>query len=222
MTQADASEASPTPLPVVTIDLPPHLESIVAISRRPLVALAPGGAKNILRDQPLKRWPLSAYVELARMLTALHWRVLIVGADSDAWIKEGFAELDTVDLVGQTSVTDLVAVFGNCDGVVTHDSGPMHLAALARAPLVALFGPTDPAVFAPRQLNVKVLRGGEGLPCCPCYDGREYADCHDNRCMKQISVAQVFAALKDIIASSLPPRRIKDVICHEVRSEQPR
>jgi heptosyltransferase-3 len=45
-----------------------------------------------------------------------------------------------------------------------HDSGITHLAAAARAdlPIVALFGPTDPAIWAPPRVGVHVLRGAQG------------------------------------------------------------
>jgi heptosyltransferase III len=43
-----------------------------------------------------------------------------------------------------------------------NDSGVTHLAAAAGAPVVALFGPTDPAVWGPRGRKVTVLRAGDG------------------------------------------------------------
>ncbi|MGH7838029.1 MAG: glycosyltransferase family 9 protein, partial [Candidatus Binataceae bacterium] len=106
---------------------------------------------------------------------------------------------NVLDLVGQTSLLDLLAIYGVSDGVITHDSGPLHLAILARAPTVALFGPTLPNHFVPKGMPVTVLWGGDDLACRPCFDGKAYAPCRDNRCIKQISVAQVVAALEKLV-----------------------
>jgi heptosyltransferase-2 len=184
----------------LTVSVPTSLERTIVGIESPLIALAPGGAKNILRDQPLKRWPLESYVQLAKILVARGHSVLVVGAASDAWVKDAFTKLGIVDLVGQTTVIDLVGLFGKCDLVVTHDSGPMHLAALAGVPIVALFGPTDPASFAPRAKNVRVIRASVELACRPCYDGSEYAKCSENVCMRLISVTEVLTAVDDLLA----------------------
>jgi hypothetical protein len=39
---------------------------------------------------------------------------------------------------------------------------------------------------------------GAALPCAPCYDGRDFAACDDNRCMQAISVDDAFVMLKDV------------------------
>jgi ADP-heptose:LPS heptosyltransferase len=199
ITGADGPDTKPAGLPTLRLPLSQSLQAALRATRAPLLALAPGGARNALRDQPLKRWPLQSYVELSKRAVELGWSVVITGALSDKWISSAFRELSVVDLIGRTSIVDLVAVYNRCNAILTHDSGPMHLAALAGAPLVALFGPTDPAWFAPRGNYTKVLWGGSDLVCRPCYNGRSYARCVDNRCMQNISVEMVVEALKKLM-----------------------
>src|SRR5262249_23063517 len=103
------------------------------------------------------------------------------------------------DLVGKTSLAELLAIYGVSNAVITHDSGPLHLASLSGAPTVALFGPTVPLEKVRPAKHVRVLWGGEDLPCRPCYDGKRYASCADNQCLKQISVAQVITALQQLL-----------------------
>ena len=199
ITGTDGPASKHARLPVVELPLCRSLDTALRGIQLPLIALAPGGAKNVLRDQPLKRWPLSLYVELASRARALGWGVVITGTASEEWVCAPFRELAALDLVGKTSLVDLVAVYNRCSAVVTHDSGPMHLAALAGTPLVALFGPTDPAWFAARRNNVRVLWGGSELACRPCYDGRDYARCPDNLCMRSITVEAVVDALSELV-----------------------
>lgn len=69
----------------------------------------------------------------------------------------------------------------------------MHLAIASGAKVLALFGPTIPSEKVPVDEKVRVLWGGEHLDCRPCYDGRNYADCDDNQCLKSITVERVLS-----------------------------
>jgi heptosyltransferase-2 len=120
----------------------------------------------------------------------------LTGSSSDEWVSKAFQNSGAIDLIGKTSVMDLVALYGQCRLLISHDSGPLHLAALTGTPVLALFGPTNPFEKVSGAEN-QVLWGGETLACRPCYDGRNYADCQDNQCLKSIDIEKVFlAALK--------------------------
>jgi heptosyltransferase I len=76
---------------------------------------------------------------------------------------------------------------------VTVDSGPMHIAGAVGTPVVALFGPTDPARTGPVG-PATVLR--QPLDCSPCLSRRcRIADRH--RCMREIRPAAVVEAVRD-------------------------
>jgi heptosyltransferase II len=184
-------------------ELKPKLrEPLAALSGgRNLIALAPGGAQNFLENVFLRRWPVNFYGQLARELMQHGFTVALVGSASDAWVRPEFEGTEVLDLIGKTSLPDLVAFYQRCLAVVTHDSGSLHLAMLARTPTVALFGPTAPSEKIPKTEALRVIWGGESLACRPCYDGKTYAACTDNQCMKQISVARVIAALEELIGN---------------------
>lgn len=156
------------------------------------VILLPGGAKNLLADDFCRRWPIENYVELANLLIANGWQVILCGAKGDQWVTEHFKDLPIVNWIGKTTLCDMVAVFNHADVVVTHDSGPMHLAGAADCRLLALFGPTNPIEKVPRRRGIKYLWRGEHMSCCPCYDGKTYIGCQDNICLKSMTVQEVF------------------------------
>lgn len=199
ITRKEGPAGDHAPLPVMPLPLPESLRARLDSLPAGRVALAPGGARNVLRDTPLKRWPLPAYADLARRLTGRGLAVVLTGSDSDRWVLDAFRDIETLDLIGETSVLELAAVFAACTAVVTHDSGPMHLARLARAPLVALFGPTSPGEFAPTDSRTVILWGGARLACRPCYDGKRFADCRDNLCMQDLSPARVEAEVVNLV-----------------------
>ena len=132
----------------------------------------PGGAKNVLRESALKRWPVQHYVAVARALLADGLDVALVGNSDDEWVRPHFAGMGVTDLMGGASLPETLDLFANSDLVIAHDTGPMHLARLVGARLIALFGPTSPSNFVLPDDATTVLWGGEHLACRPCYDGK--------------------------------------------------
>jgi heptosyltransferase-2 len=168
-------------------------------SGRPRVVIVPGGAKNVLRESALKRWPVDQYAALARGLFDDGYEVTLVGNAGDDWVRPHFSTVPVTNLIGRTSIPETLALFAGSDLVIAHDTGPMHLARLVGARLIALFGPTPPTSFVAPDETTTVLWGGEHLACRPCYDGREFADCADNECMSSISVDVVLRTARTIL-----------------------
>jgi heptosyltransferase II len=177
------------------------LPSLPPTSARARIAIVPGGAKNILRDDSLRRWPLENYAALAQSLLTNGCEVVLTGALDDAWTLPAFDSLlashprALLNYIGRTSLPELLALYDSCDAVITHDTGSMHVAGISRAALLAIFGPTDPTWFLPRRPNSKALWGGAHLACRPCYDGRDFADCTYNGCVRDITPAHVLREL---------------------------
>jgi heptosyltransferase-2 len=167
---------------------------------RPRVSIVAGGARNALRDDPLRRWPVEGYAEVASGLVGDGFEVVLLGSRSDDWVRPAFAGIDVVDRIGALSLRETLEALRDSDLVVTHDTGPMHLARLVRAPLLALFGPTIPAQVLSIDHTVTVLWGGAHLACRPCFDGRNFARCASNLCLKSVTSADVLAAARRVLA----------------------
>jgi heptosyltransferase I len=107
-----------------------------------------------------------------------------------------------LNLCGQADVLDLAAVLEQLSVFVTGDTGPMHLAAAVGTPVVALFGPSVPARYAPRTAASRIVR--IDLPCSPCNRIRlPPTRCrgHVPDCLDGISVDHVMAATRGLLAS---------------------
>lgn len=125
--------------------------------------------------------------------------VVISGAPSDQWIEPYFENLPVINLVGKTTLDGLLYLFSKSDVVVTHDSGPMHLAGMTDCKMVALFGPTNPDEKVPRREGVQYIWEKDKYSCCPCYDGKTYAPCKDNVCLRNINPNTVMFRIKDML-----------------------
>lgn len=164
------------------------------------VVLIPAGAKNLMRDDALRRWPMENYISLASSLLQRGFEVLLAGGPQDTWAVPRFAGLAVIDQTGKLTLPEMVALLDDSDVVVTHDTGPLHMAGITGAGLIGIFGPTNPRGRLPQRANTVALWGGEGFACRPCYDGRDYAPCLHNGCMHQVTVQMVLDQVEALMA----------------------
>jgi lipopolysaccharide heptosyltransferase II len=163
-------------------------------ARGPLVAIHAGA-----RNGQAKRWPPDRIASLAgRLVRELDALVVLTGAPSERPLAEAVlrqCSVPVTDLVGRTDLPQLVALLAASEVLVTGDSGPMHVACAVRTPVVALHGPTDPALSGPTAPDAIVLR--QALWCSPCYDASATAECRFSNpvCMKYLAPDAVFAAV---------------------------
>jgi heptosyltransferase-2 len=179
------------------------LRSVPGGSGRAGVVLVPGGARNVLRESALRRWPIERYREVAAQLLAAGHHVTLLGDSGDDWVRSAFDGLAVDHALGTHGLPESVALLGRTALVVTHDTGPLHLAVLAGAPVLALFGPTMPSQFLHPLAKGEALWGGVGLACRPCYDGREFNACANNLCIQEIGVSTVVERALALLAPPL-------------------
>ena len=132
-----------------------------------MATVAPGGRFALLAPSAgwgAKQWPAVRFGALAQALADRGFEVLVNTATGTAGERDAIARA-VVEASGgaarllPASVAQLVAVTRRAAVVVGGDSGPVHLAAAFRVPLVALFGPTDPARNGPWGTGpMRVLR----------------------------------------------------------------
>ena len=149
-----------------------------------------------------KRWLPERFAELCVRLKADGFTPVLVGGPDDRALGEGIArECGALDLVGKTDLEDLKALMGRLSVFVTNDSGPMHLAAAAGVPVVAIFGATTRELgFFPYGPGHRVVEAP--LACRPCglHGARSCPEGHF-LCMRLLTVDQVHAAVRAVVKS---------------------
>jgi heptosyltransferase-2 len=158
----------------------------------PLVALAPGAAFG-----SAKRWPAPAFAALSERMVADGTTPVLIGTAADglagaelrAALRGNVAPLD---LIGRTTIPQLAGVLTHCQGLVTNDSGAMHLAAALGLDVTVMFGPTREQDTCPRGSGRHAFLTNP-VWCRPCML-RECPLTH--RCMRGISVEAVHAAAR--------------------------
>ena len=166
---------------------------------RPLVGVHVSGGRAI------KQWSPERFAELAsRLATARGATIVLTGASSDRVmvepVRRALNEMNVLDKVGSLDLPALAAVLEQLDVLVTGDTGPMHLAAAVATPVVAVFGPSDPARYAPRDPMHRIVR--IDLPCSPCNRIRlppERCVGHIPDCLTGIDVEMVYRAVETVL-----------------------
>ncbi len=127
------------------------------LPRQGPVALHPGSGGVV------KTWPTERFVLLARSLSRIGLPVEVILGPVEVERGFGNAFRDTgVEIVVPPTVVKLAERLRQARLLVANDSGVSHLAAAVGCPLVVLFGPSDPAVWAPRGPRVQVVTSGGG------------------------------------------------------------
>jgi len=181
------------------------------LPERPAVAAAvrekwnPAGSQWLILQVgarwPTKRWPPEHFAHLIHLLAKARpeLRFAILGSRADAELGRMVVRADPVrclDLTGQVSLPEMVEWIRLGDLVVTNDTGPMHVAAALRKPVLALFGPTEPRRTGPYGQLDGVLQ--TNLPCVPCLkDFCAYEKPFE--CLRALSPRTVLAAVEAML-----------------------
>jgi ADP-heptose:LPS heptosyltransferase len=159
---------------------------------------------------PTKVWYLEKFDELAKKLSE-NFRILLFWGNE----KEKQVVLKIKNSVGNDAVLIpnvnlkyMGALAMKCIVFVTNDTGPMHIAWTLGVNTAAIFGPTSSYLQGPLNQNSLVIKN-EALPCLGCNLTR-LEDCpNEHRCMRDLSVDEVYSKIMDFINSKVKIREAK-------------
>lgn len=149
-----------------------------------------------------KRWYPERFAAVADALASMHgFNILLVGGPAETSIGaeiEAAMKTRPKNLVGRTTVREMMALLSLMELVVTNDSGPMHVAAAFDRPIVALFGSTDHTTTSPFCSKFKIVR--KQTDCAPCLERTCPREHH--RCMAEIGVEDVLEAAASLLGTT--------------------
>jgi heptosyltransferase-2 len=157
-----------------------------------------------------KRWTPYGFAELAGKLVKKHkCRVFLVGSPDDRalcdqvlnFVKDfqhEYVQEKVVNVAGDTSLRGFFSLVKRSRLMVSNDSAPVHYACAARIPVVALFGPTVPALgYAPITKNSRTAE--IDLACRPCgTHGAKVCPLLHFRCMKELTADLVMEKIAEL------------------------
>ena len=165
----DSLDAKPVFAAISENDRRKAKKMVAAFSDKPIALCVKG-------TFPLKTWPKEYFAQTVALLNEKYdvKNFFVVGAKGDlpyadeviAAIKTQAPETNVVNFCGQTSLTELAALFAECRLLLTVDTGGAHIAACVGIPMVVVYGCTSPLRWHPQNDNARVVWTRES--CCPC------------------------------------------------------
>jgi heptosyltransferase-2 len=158
---------------------------------QPYLCLMPGST------WPSKAWPWEYFRDLLLRARAEGYAVAVLGSPDELDTCSQVAGNEGINLCGRTTLKEAAAWLRGAAGVLGNDSGLSHLAAATGAPVLALYGATDPGGSTPWGPRSRALRR-PGVPCAPCFK----RDCFTpgQPCLRDLQPDLVWAELQTLIS----------------------
>lgn len=172
------------------------------------VVLHPGGAENPGARMHTKRWPVEHWVEIVNWLADQGIAPVMTGSAAERGLglevaaRSGAGIEGAVVLAGDLDLMESAAVAAQALAFVGPDTGMSHLAAATGVPTIAIFGPTNPARYAPRGRQATTL-APEASWSIPDADLRRADSPRDLPTTAKISPATVIDALQQMLTETL-------------------
>jgi heptosyltransferase-2 len=157
------------------------------------IGIAPGATYG-----PAKMWFPERFAAVAdRLVDDFSAHILLFGSDNDRDRAERVQQSSNnmfLNLAGNTSLKEALALISRCDLFISNDSGLMHVAGALGIPLVAIFGSTNPVTTSPIGKKSIILR--KDVSCSPCLKKMCPTDF---RCMDLITIEDVYDRVKRLL-----------------------
>lgn len=176
------------PFPKLMVDKNNQAELLLKFklfTEKPIICIMPGAEYG-----PAKQWPIEKYTELAAKMVDKGYQIWVIGSAKEANLGEKICmgqQQNSINLCGQTTLTDAIDLLALASTAVTNDSGLMHVACATDRPVIAIYGSSNPAYTPPLSKMAKVIY--HRLECSPCFE-RHCPKGH-TACLQEIGVAEV-------------------------------
>jgi heptosyltransferase-2 len=175
------------------LDAQDILRKFIPETKKTIIGIAPGATYG-----PAKRWFPDRFAAVADKINEnLSSQAILLGGKTDwkvAQEVQTLAHTQLMNLAGKTTLREAIYLISQCQLFISNDSGLMHIAGALNIPTIALFGSTNPVTTSPAGNKSIIVR--REVPCSPCL--KETCPT-DFRCMKLISVEDVFEATHNLL-----------------------
>ena len=175
------------------LDAQDILRKFIPETKKTVIGIAPGATYG-----PAKRWFPDRFAAVADKLNE-HFssQGILLGGKADwetAQEVQKLALTKLINLAGKTTLREAIYLISQCRLFISNDSGLMHIAGALNIPTIALFGSTNHVTTAPAGNKATIVR--REVSCSPCL--KETCPT-DFRCMRLISVEDVFKAAQNLV-----------------------
>ena len=145
-------------------------------------------------------WPLTHWQRLVELLSgSAGLSILINGTTDEHAVFSSLLQNTGVHSLFGSSLPTLANALLSAKGLITVDTGTMHLSTALATPVVALFGPSNPILTGPYSKKALHSVLVSDLECQPCIKTPDQKKCTFNRCMNELDPERVFATFRNLL-----------------------
>ena len=160
-----------------------------------IISIHPGG-------MPSRRWPIDDFSKVINEIyRKISCKFVVTGEKREFGLANKLLKLTNAkmtNLAGRLDIKELGALIKTCNLYISNDTGPMHIAAILKTPLVAIFGPECLARYDPRNISDKAVVLYKKVDCSPC----NRVKCKSMRCLRAISPEEVVEKIWELLDTS--------------------
>lgn len=149
--------------------------------------------------RPASQWPIENFTQVIKEINhKINCKFIITGGKEELRLGDRLIKMSNtkiINLVGKLNLQQLGALIKRCELFISTDTAPMHIAAILKTPLVAIFGPGCIVRFDPREISDKAMVLYKKVDCSPCNKIR----CKSLKCLKIISPKEVLSAALSLL-----------------------
>lgn len=178
--------------PIATEQEKIHVEKILSEIKSPaqkLILLAPFSLDEI------KNWEPPKYREIISRAKNSGYAVAILGSKAES-VRAEKEFPDAVNLAGKFNLRETAEIISRADLQISGCTATLHICSTTPTHSIAIYGPSMPQQWAPKK-NCTVIT--HCLPCSPCHNISGKPRCHNNICIKNISVDEVWQSVEKIL-----------------------
>lgn len=163
------------------------------LPQKPYIAIAPGGAANIQRNTPCRRW--AGFQHLTQLIISdTDKHIVFLGLKGDS---PGIRHGRTTDLCGHTNLSDAYHIINGAEAFIGNDSGLLHLAACTGTARAGIFTATDPLKEYIHSSGITAFTSP--MACSPCENNGKFSTSCAYECCSSISADDIFEWIKRTI-----------------------
>jgi heptosyltransferase-2 len=152
-----------------------------------VIGIHPGG-------KPPHRWPLDNFSKVINKIAEkINCKFVITGSRDEIDLAnrlKSITKAEVIVLAGETGLNELFALIKRCDLFISNDTGLVHIAAVLKTPLVAIFGAGDVIRFDPHNISNRTAVLYKKTDCSPC----NRISCNSMKCLARILPEEVIEA----------------------------
>jgi len=157
-----------------------------------LIGIHPGGKQT-------HRWPIENF---SKVIDEIHKKIPVKFIITGEWYEANLANklkkitnTGLISMVGKLNIQELATLLKRCNLYISNDTGPIHIAAILKTPLIAIFGPGDIIRYDPRNISDKTIVLYKKFKCSPC----NKLTCRSLQCLKTISPREIIEAAINLL-----------------------